>query len=107
MKKLLLLLIIFYTVSLSSFAVMTPEEAMSIDYIKNHGYSDEMARLIDLQSFQISNKPSQYKSSDPDWYTQNKKVNFIRKTFMYFDSGLDDGKFLKHNTKYTNSWSDL
>lgn len=93
-------LFVFSALALPSFAVITPEEAMSDAYIHAHGYSDEMYRLIDLQNSQINSTPPKYKSTDPAWYA-DKKVNFIRKVFMYFDCGLDDKKFMQHDIKYT------
>lgn len=107
MKKILFTIFIMFMVNLPSLAIITPEEASSEDYIQNHGHSGEMSRLIDLQNAQINYKKSNYKGKDPDWYTSNKKVNFIRQVFMYFDCGLDDGKFMKGNTEYTTKWDDL
>ncbi len=108
MKKFLLAILCICVVSLPSFAIITPEEAKSDEYIKNHGYSNEMARLIDLQYSQINGKSTTYKSRDPEFYTNNKKVNFIRRLFIYLDCGLDDGKFGGHrNIDYSVRWSDI
>lgn len=100
MKKVLSALFIYSILALPSLAVITPDEALSDTYIQGHGYSGEMSKLIDLQNSQINSTPTKYKSNDPAWYG-DKKVNFIRKVFMYFDSGLDDDKFMKHDIKYT------
>ena len=109
MKKIfsaLFLTFVFVSFALPSFAVITPEEEMSETYIKGHGYSDEMARLIDLQNAQINCTQTKFKSKDPALYA-DKKVNFVRRAFMYFDGGLDDGKFMQHNTKFTPRYDDL
>lgn len=107
MKKLLFTFFVYlaFVIPISA-GVLTTEESSSEPYIVNHGYSEEMARLIDLQNKQINGEEFKFKSRDPQWYS-DKRINFIRNVFMYFDPGLDDGKFMQHNTKFTNSWSDL
>lgn len=106
MKKVLFVLFVFTTLTLPASAIITPEDAKSETYLKNHGYSNEMSKLIDLQDSQINGTKFNYKSKDPEWYSE-KKVNFIRKVFMYFDCGLDDGKFMQHNIDYTTRYDDL
>ena len=106
MKKILLILVAIFSVNLPSLAYITPEQALSEEYIQNHGYSDETSRLIDLQNAQINGAKSIYKSKDPAYYA-DKKVNFIRKVFMYIDPGLDDGKFMQNNIEYSTKWNDL
>ncbi len=107
MKKILVILIIMFSAHLPGLAVITPEESLSKEYIRNHGYSDEMTRLIDLNHAQINGNRPKYKSKDPDWYKANKKVNFLRKVFIYLDCGLDDGKFGKNDIEYTNRYDEL
>lgn len=106
MKKFLSMLFIYCMVVLPSCAALTPEESTSEAYLKNHGYSSEMARLIDLQNAQINGVKTDFKSKDPAWYA-DKKVNFIRRAFMYFDCGLDDGKFMQNDIKFTPRYDDL
>lgn len=109
MKKIfsaLSVIFVFCAVSLPSLAVITPEEAMSETYVQGHGYSDEMSRLIDLQNAQINCIQPKYKGSRPDIYN-DKKVNFVRRVFMYFDCGLDDEKFMQHDIKYTTRYDSL
>lgn len=106
MKKILSVVFVYLAFVMPASAVITTDEAVSDPYIINSGHSDEMARLIDLQRAQINGNKSQYKNDDPDWYASNKKVNFVRKVFMYLDPNLDNEDFMQHNTKYTNSWSD-
>lgn len=107
MKKFLIVLFVFVAANLPGFAYITTEEAISEEYIQNHGYSDEMSRLIDLQNAQINGEKSKYVGKDPEWYNSNKPVKFIRKVMMYFDCGLDDGKFMQNNIDYTTRYDDL
>ncbi|MDD3435667.1 MAG: hypothetical protein PHC64_00790 [Candidatus Gastranaerophilales bacterium] len=107
MKKILSLICLYFAVSLPSAAVLSTDDVMSAEYIMNHGHSEEMAKLMDLQNAQINGVPFKYKNKDPEWYSSNKPVNFIRKVFIYFDGGLDDGKFMQHDTRFTQSWEDI
>lgn len=106
MKKVFLILILFLAANLSASAVVTPEEVTSRTYLDNHGHSDEMARLIDLQHSQINGVPVSFDRKEPAYYA-DKKVNFVRRVFMYFDGGLDDQKFMQHKIKYTNRYDSL
>lgn len=106
MKKVLLIYILFLAANLSAFAVVTPEEVTSRQYLDNHGHSDEMSRLIDLQHSQINGVPATFDRKEPAYYAE-KKVNFVRKVFMYLDGGLDDQKFMEHEIKYTNRYDCL
>ena len=107
MKKILSVLFILSVFVLPSSAIITPEEATSETYIQNHGHSDEVSRLIDLQKAQINGGKTEYKSKDPSWYNDCLPVKFVRRVFMYFDPGLDDGNFMQNNIDYTNRWDDL
>lgn len=107
MKKFLSILFVLTMVNLPCFSAITPEEATSIEYLNNRGYSQETSRLVDLQKRQINGQPVSYKSNDPDWYHSNKPVNFVRKLFMYLDCGLDDQKFGQNNIEYTTKWDEL
>lgn len=107
MKKLLLILSLFAAFNMQAMAFLTPEEATSEAYIQQHGHSDEMSRLIDLQNAQINGARPTYKGKDPDWYESNKAVKFVRKVFMYFDGGLDDGKFMQNNCNPSTRWDNL
>ena len=109
MKKIfsaLSVIFVFFALALPAKAVITPEEAMSETYIQGHGYSDEMSKLIDLQNAQINCTQPKYKGNRPDIYNE-KKVNFVRRIFMYFDCGLDDEKFMQHDIKYTTRYDNL
>lgn len=106
MKKILSVLCLYMAFVMPVSAVITTEESTSEQYTKNHGYSPEMSRLIDLQDAHINGSEPQYVGTDPAWYA-DKKVNFVRKVFMYFDPGLDDGKFGNNKIQYTTRWDDI
>ena len=107
MKKILFIFAAILLLNLPAFSEMTPEDAISETYIHNHGYSDEMARLINLQNCQVNGVTSQFKSKEPAWYTSDKRVKFIRNVFTYLDPGEDDGQFLKQDYHPGQNWSDL
>lgn len=106
MKKFLYVLLLIGVINLPCFAEITTDEAISQTYIQTHGHSKEMSRLIDLQNSQINCEKTQYRGTDPAWYS-DKKVNFIRKVFFYIDPGLDDEKFGSHTIEYTNKYDSL
>lgn len=107
MKKVLLGIFVLFAVALPSFATISPEESMSADYIKSHGYSDEMVKLIDLNHAQVTGEQPTYKKNEPDWYTSNKFYRFVRHAFIYLDCGLDDEKFMKDNIDMRNRWDNI
>lgn len=112
--KIKLFFCLFFLISsnLACFAVLNSDDAISEKYMRNHGYSPEALKLIDLQQARINGTETKYKETEtwcntksPKWIPE-KQMNFVRKTFMYLDTGLDDGKFMQHDIKYTNSWND-
>lgn len=108
MKKILLAISLILLVNLPCLAVITPEDAMSQDYFENHSYSSEMSRLIDLQRSQINGTKPLYIEKNDKWNNNHKTVNFVRKVFIYFDPGLDDGKYGKgHDIKFSTGVNDL
>ena len=85
-------------------AIITTEEQFSAEYIKNHGYSNEMYRLMNLQHDQIlGEKPTM----NYDVKVYRPWQNGVRTFFMYLDPGLDDQKFMQHDIKYTTRWDSL
>lgn len=106
MKKLLAIVFILIVANMPASAI-TSDESVSVEYIKKRGHSDEMARLVDLQKSRINGTEPTYINPDPEWYKSDKRVNFVRKMFMYFDPGLDNGKFMHDNIDYTNRWDDI
>lgn len=107
MKRILFMFLLYSLFTAPVLAALTTEDSTSTPYLKNHGYSGEMIRLIDLQNSQVNGDKPKYKNPDPKWYTEDKKVNLIRHIFMYGDPGLDDQKFMQHDIKYSNSHDDI
>lgn len=136
MKKFLPLLFLLFLASMPASAVVTTEEVRSEAYIRAHGHSEEMAKLMDLQFSQINGAPRKFVRKSPDWYqaepflTMKKTVlhfdktpednilnrgnlnevqpfKFVRSLFMYTDKTLEDGKFMQNNIDYTNRYDDL
>jgi len=125
MKKNLLVLFVLAMAALPGYCVLSTEEALSPSYITNHGYSPEMARLVDLQNSQINNTPITYKQQyKPRWfapYLTNQKVKtvvnyldpqqeqgkYTKAIFDYFDPSLDDGKFMQNKIEFGSNPEDL
>jgi len=130
MKKVLFIIFAIMVINLPAFASISVEETTSRNYTDKHGYSDEMARLIDLQKAQINSTEPTFKKyvwsgkdfRAPIWLTRKlpkgyseklenviseKRVNYIRRIFCYFDSGLDDGDFGTNEIKFNTGFEDL
>lgn len=105
MKKILLYALISVSfMQLQSMAVITTEEQFSEDYIINHGYSTEMARLMRLQHDQINGI---HPTMSENTHVYRPWENLGRRFLMYLDPGLDDERFMQHDTKYTVRWDSL
>lgn len=132
MKKFLLLTAVVMLGTMPSFAILTTDEVVSEEYIKHHGHSTELARLIKLQQCQINNEPieSTFKYAPNRWYEKihwSKKATrdettknvlrhldpkkpegkYVRTIYNYLDPGQDDGLFMQNDTEFTNSYEDL
>jgi hypothetical protein len=105
MKKILL----FFVISLCFFQVqasaeITTEEQFSEEYILNHGYSQEMYRLMNLQHNQIVGNKSSLSEKEKIYKPWQ---NGVRRFLMYLDPALDDENFMRHDIKYTTRWDSL
>lgn len=107
MKKIVLLLTAIFMLNLSASAEITTEEALSPAYLHNHGFSKEAIRLIDLQQAQINGTKPMYKNLEPDWYTSNKAVKFVRDAFIYIDPALDNDLFMIEDIDPSTRWDDI
>ena len=108
MKKILLLAGLILIGNAHYCLALTNDDFNSAGYMKNYNYSDEMVRMVNIQKNKANGLKPNYNRNEPDWYTSNKKVNFIRKAFIYFDSGLDDHKFGEGDEiHFTNRWDDI
>lgn len=98
MKKIFYILIglILFNANIAQ-AEVTVEEITSERYVKNHGYSDETYRLMNLQHSQIAGTEADVVSQPKNY----RKFSLIRKFFIYFDPALDDGRFGEHSIEFT------
>lgn len=87
-------------------AELTVGDTSSDTYLKNHGHSQATIDIVNLQKSNASgenfdlpvyhkydNKPAIYK--------------WIDKFFIYMDPALDDGQFLRQDTKFVPNPDDL
>jgi hypothetical protein len=87
----------------SAKADITTQEARDANYIRNHGHSEEMSRLIDLQRQQITGE-SVAKSSTHFYMWP---VKFYKKVMSYLDPIYDNGNFGNHEIHPNASSEDL
>ena len=104
--KILLLTGLMVTAMLPASAQLSAEDASSREYLINHGHSSVTADIVELNKgaatgekivlpvdTKYDNKPIVYK--------------WIDKFFIYMDPALDNGKFLREDTKFHPSLDDL
>jgi len=90
MKKHIILGLILL-VTAPAFAELTVDDAVSRDYLKNHGYSEANVNVI-RKSIARTNgepleEPVEYK------YYKNPCVKVFRRIWMYLDPSFDDHTF--------------
>ena len=106
MKKSLLIISLAACVAIPAFAELTVDDAISRDYLKNHGHSTATINVVQKEVASINGEPLEepleYK------YYSNPVARFVRKVFMYFDPAMDDHSFLNdHDIKTSPSYTDL
>jgi len=92
-KKILFLTAVLLISSTKCMA-LTVSESTSEQYLMNHGYSKETARLVDLKHKQINGEPVVNPYENTDLTTRQK---LIRNVQTYTDPAVDEGDF--GNTK--------
>lgn len=91
MKKRLLMVCLILTFAVPVFAELTVEDAVSPEYLKNHGYSTPLINTTRKSIAQVNGEPL----SEPlerNYYG----IGFfkaVRRVFMYIDPSLDDHSF--------------
>jgi hypothetical protein len=108
MNKNLFIVACLIFMGISVNAMVTDEEIMSAEYITNHGYSSEMARLIKLQDAQINgnNLETTYAKQPKGWLAYP-PGSWVRAFFIYIDPSYDQGDFGQHDSKFNPSTKDL
>lgn len=89
-----------------AYAVISIEQASSMDELKTQGYSTLTADSV--QSSKARATGVEYKSSVRERYDSSPAiVRWIRNAFIYIDPAYDDGKSMHHDIKYGPSFEDL
>lgn len=88
MKKMnLAIFVALATIGLCCISVkaMAPEDSTNSDYLKNHGHSPEMIRLINLQKQRIEQKPVTEEVSRKKAVWDSKPMKTVRMWFRTSD----------------------
>lgn len=105
-KLLLTALIAFSFAAVPTFAGITPSEASSVDYLKNHGHSTHMVEIV--QQNKAGTNGETYTTLDEKKHENDSlPVKWVRKFLIYFDPAYDDGRFLKHDISPAPKTDDL
>lgn len=105
MKKFLMILSAIFLAS-PAFAAVSTDEVMSVEYLNNHGHSQEMTRLIHLQNDQINGHCTGGKKINKGIY-KYLPFNIVRTIVEYIDPASDDGLFMQHSPSFENGYKDL
>lgn len=108
MKKIFTVIFMYFMFVNPASAVISTEEAISPEYIINHGYSPEAARIINVQNAQINGKKPTYFGTKPyRWRTKYPSVNFCINYLINQYVGTDDEHFGTHVFNPSVRWDDL
>lgn len=108
MKKAFLVIFTYFLFINSASAVISTDEAVSPNFLLNHGYSPETARLVNYQSNVINGGQQTYNGRPPyRWKTKYKPVNFAINYFLDGYVGSDNGNYGKHIIDPSVHWDDL
>lgn len=106
MKKRYFIIGLALILALPALAELTVDDAVSRDYLKNHGYSNAVINATQKNIAQIAGEPLA-EPAEREYY-QKPFVKFIRRVVMYIDPALDDHSFMNdHNINTTPRYDDL
>ena len=91
MKKRFLFSILIALIAIPAYAELTVKDAISPDYLNNHGYSPATIHAINKNVASANGEPLEEPVEKQ--YYKNPCVNFVRRVFMYLDPALDSHTF--------------
>lgn len=106
MKKRYFIIGLVAILALPALAELTVDDAVSRDYLKNHGYSTVFINSTHKNVAQMAgeplNEPLEYE------YYGNPVVKIFRRIVMWLDPSLDDHSFVNdHEVRTTPRFDDL
>lgn len=104
-KFLLTALIMSFAV-MPVFAGITPEESTSPEYLYSHGHSEAVVDIVQINKAGI-NGEKYLTRNEVKRANEPKLVRWVKNFFIYLDPALDDGSFMRHETKPSPSYDDL
>lgn len=108
MKKIFIIVIAYVAFIMPASAQITTENMTRPEIIINQGYSPEVARLINLQNAQATDKLPTYNGIQPVRYkTKIKPIDSVVDYFLNGFVGSDDGQFGKRQYNPSPNWEDL
>lgn len=106
MKKSFLIFSLIGLLTLPAFAELTVEDAVSREYLKNHGYSSALINATQ-KSIAQANGEALSEPIEKEYYNRP-FIKFVRRFFMYLDPAYDDHSFMNdHDIHTAPSYEDL
>ena len=105
-KKLLITLLALTAIQIQASAVVTTDEALSEQFMRNTGYSQQTVEMVSVSNARGLGQ-EYYTVDEKKLQNSNGFVKFWRKLYAYFDPGAEDYSFYHHDTKTTPSYTDL
>lgn len=105
-NKILFLSSLIIFASLPAGAELTVDDVSSREYLMNHGYAEATADIVELSKSAVNGN----KADLPIYHKYDNKpliYKWIDKAFIYLDPALDNGRFMREDTKFSPSVDDL
>ncbi len=105
-KKLLIVALLAMAFQIPAGAVVTTDEAISEQYMRNTGYSQQTVEMVSVSNARGVGE-EYYTKDEQTLKNSNGFVKFWRKLYAYFDPAAEDYSFYHHDTTTTPSYTDL
>ena len=104
--KLFLALALLSILAIPVRAELTVDDVTSREYLRNYGYSHATIDILELKKGGV-NGEKVYLPSDAKRDEKCKFLRWLERGHAYIDSGMDNGKYLREDTKFSPNFNDL
>lgn len=105
-KLLLLIAAVAVMMPLQAHAAVSVDTTTDATYIKNQGYSEQTAEMINITKARAAGE-EYYTKDEQAFKNENAFVKFWRKLYVYVDPAAEDYSFYHHDNKTVPKYTDL